>query len=211
MARRRQGEEAASRTVSPQDRPRRLSARAASAPPQPSPAPSRRPGPRPRLRSAGRRAPPLAPAPRERRTAAGRCPAERRGARPPGEEPEVINNSGGGEAGAPARGGLPPPARRPGPPLPKPGGRLRGERSGVRESPGSRRSGGVGLRGVLRDTSPPQTHARARTSSAHGRPWHRCGREERSGGTLEKVKSQPQNREETPATCSRQRLSIKNT
>lgn len=63
--------------------------------PPPHPSPRRRPGPRLRLRR-GRPGAPLPrgrPPPGSARAAAGCCPAEQRGARPPGEEPEVINNS----------------------------------------------------------------------------------------------------------------------
>lgn len=176
--------------------------------PPPSPAPRRRPGSRPRLRSAGPRAPPPAPAPRERRAAAGSCPTERRGARPPGEEPEVINNSGGVGGTGTGR----PPASSP-PPRAAPAEAGREAARGEEPGPGKPREQEEWRSGSARGSEglePPQTHA-PRTTDAHGCPWHRCGREERSGDTLEKVKRQPQKREETPATCNRQRLSIKNT
>lgn len=155
--RHRQGEEAGSRTVSPQDRHQPLSASAASAP-YPSPAAGLAPasasgGAGPERPSLAAARPQGAPA----RAAAGCCPAEQRGARPPGEEPEVINNSWRG-AGAPSQGGppcrkVPTPASRGSPSRPQQphvGGRW-----GSLKAPGSKRSIGVGLYRVLKDTSPP--------------------------------------------------------
>ena len=125
---------------------------------------------------------------------AARCPAERRGARPPDEAPEVINNPGG-------RGRLLPPARRARPsggPLGKAGREAarEEERGPLKAGKQEERQGRSAPGSEGHEPNPPPQHTRtsahAHTSNAHGRPWHRCGREERSGDTLEKVKSKPQ-------------------